>query len=139
MKWKMNSSCYCRIITFSPQPSPWRQAGCSVEASIWHRAHRGADQCASLRAGGSLRSQDQVSQPSSATCFIFITFPCSAWLYRLCRGEDSEPVRVRTLPQSIGCGKEFPKKHRLTTAKQVRVWSSSYSISICTLHIVFTV
>ena len=53
--------------------------------------------------------------------FTMTLFLCcySDWLYHLCRGVDNEPVRVRTLPQSIGCAKTFPGKNKLTTSNQV--------------------
>ncbi len=61
---------------------------------------------------------------------IIIIMTPSAWLYGLCRGEDSEPVRVRTLPLSVGCGKNFPGKNKLTTPKQVLVLISTLGRSL---------
>ncbi|XP_032072701.1 DNA polymerase eta [Thamnophis elegans] len=45
-----------------------------------------------------------------------------SWLYELCRGIDSEPVKARQLPKSIGCSKNFPGRTALVTQKQVQYW-----------------
>ncbi len=42
------------------------------------------------------------------------------WLYGVCRGQSHEPLRPRTLPQSIGCGKNFLGPEKLSTCRQVR-------------------
>lgn len=44
---------------------------------------------------------------------------CSQWLYDLCRGVESEAVKPRQLPKSIGCSKNFPGKTSLATKEQV--------------------
>eukprot|EP00118_Oscarella_pearsei_P010775 m.68196 g.68196 ORF g.68196 m.68196 type:complete len:582 (+) comp35498_c0_seq4:2-1747(+) len=45
-----------------------------------------------------------------------------AWLYNICRGLDSEPVRPRLLPKSIGCSKNFPGSAKLASHEQVKYW-----------------
>ncbi|NXH19973.1 POLH polymerase, partial [Bucco capensis] len=45
-----------------------------------------------------------------------------SWLYDLCRGIEDEPVKNRSLPQSIGCSKNFPGRTALATQKEVQHW-----------------
>ncbi|KFQ39951.1 DNA polymerase eta, partial [Mesitornis unicolor] len=45
-----------------------------------------------------------------------------SWLYDLCRGIEEEPVKNRSLPQSIGCSKNFPGRTALATQKEVQHW-----------------
>ena len=44
----------------------------------------------------------------------FITLT-SELLYQMSRGVDHEPVRPRQLPKSVGCGKNFRGKAKLST------------------------
>lgn len=62
------------------------------------------------------------------------SIPRSAWLYDLCHGIDKEPVKTRTLPQSIGCGKNFPGPAKLKTAQKVGV-SEERSLTVLSLAV----
>ncbi|XP_060703836.1 DNA polymerase eta isoform X2 [Hemiscyllium ocellatum] len=44
------------------------------------------------------------------------------WLFDLCRGVESEPVRPRHLPKSIGCSKNFLGTQALSSCEQVKHW-----------------
>ncbi|XP_031567727.1 DNA polymerase eta-like [Actinia tenebrosa] len=44
------------------------------------------------------------------------------WIHQLSHGIDNEPVRVRQLPKSVGCGKNFPGTTKLATVEKVRHW-----------------
>ncbi|KAF5397660.1 DNA polymerase eta subunit [Paragonimus heterotremus] len=44
------------------------------------------------------------------------------WLHDLCRGYDSEAVTPRSLPQSVGCSKNFVGRSVLTTTSQIEHW-----------------
>ena len=57
-----------------------------------------------------------LTSPRNYSCILD---PPSGWLYDLCRGIDKEPVKTRTLPQSIGCGKNFVGPAKLKTAQKV--------------------
>jgi len=48
-------------------------------------------------------------------------------VFWLCRGVDHEPVRVRSLPQSVGCSKNFMGKLKLKTKNDVYSWLSNLS------------
>lgn len=43
------------------------------------------------------------------------------WLYHVSRGVDNDPVSIRTITKSIGCGKNFPGSQKLATAQKARV------------------
>ena len=47
---------------------------------------------------------------------------CRSWLHEICQGIDHEPVRIRTIPKSISCGKNFPGREKLNTAQKVLHW-----------------
>lgn len=49
-------------------------------------------------------------------------------MYWLCRGIDHEPVRVRQLTQSVGCGKNFRGAQKLKTKADVSVPSLSWCV-----------
>ncbi|KAA3672297.1 DNA polymerase eta [Paragonimus westermani] len=44
------------------------------------------------------------------------------WLHDLCRGYDSEAVTPRSLPQSVGCSKNFVGRSVLSTTSQIEHW-----------------
>ena len=50
-------------------------------------------------------------------CVVYLCY--SSWLYQVCRGVDNDPVKVRKLAQSIGCGKNFPGKAILDSDEKV--------------------
>ncbi|XP_071834937.1 DNA polymerase eta-like isoform X2 [Apostichopus japonicus] len=50
-----------------------------------------------------------------------------AWLYNICRGFESEPVRPRQLPKSVGCSKNFLGRSCLDKVEKVRFWLSQLS------------
>ncbi len=52
------------------------------------------------------------------------------WLYETCRGIDHEPVRLRTITQSIGCGKNFTGPEKLKTSQQVMYWLTELATEI---------
>ena len=47
---------------------------------------------------------------------------CRSWLHETSQGIDHEPVRIRTIPKSISCGKHFPGREKLNTAQKVVHW-----------------
>ena len=57
-------------------------------------------------------------------------FTVSLWLYEISRGIDHEPVRLRIITQSIGCGKNFNGPEKLKTAQQVMHWLVELSTEI---------
>ncbi|XP_064490401.1 DNA polymerase eta-like isoform X2 [Ornithodoros turicata] len=59
------------------------------------------------------------SQESLITTFGEKT---GSWLYHLSRGIDHEPVTLRKLAKSIGCGKNFNGKLALNTRDKVKYW-----------------
>ncbi|KAF6716494.1 DNA polymerase eta [Oryzias melastigma] len=52
------------------------------------------------------------------------------WLYDLCRGIESEAVKPRQLPKSIGCSKNFPGKTSLATKEQVQYWLHQLALEL---------
>ena len=56
--------------------------------------------------------------------------PYSLWLYEICQGIDHEPIRTRTITQSIGCGKNFLGPEKLKTAQQVMHWLEELSSEV---------
>ena len=48
-----------------------------------------------------------------------VVVACSAWLYQLCRGVETEPVADRQLAKSLGSGKNFPGRDQLNTVAKV--------------------
>ena len=46
------------------------------------------------------------------------------------RGIDYEPVRPRTIVQSIGCGKNFNGFEKLKTSQQVMHWLTELSTEV---------
>ena len=42
-----------------------------------------------------------------------------SWIYDSSRGYCNEQIRVRTIPQSIGCSKNFSGPEKLTTKDEV--------------------
>ncbi|XP_062852035.1 DNA polymerase eta [Trichomycterus rosablanca] len=52
------------------------------------------------------------------------------WLYDLCRGIESEPVKPRQLPKSIGCSKNFQGKTALATKGQVQHWLHQLALEL---------
>ncbi|XP_057304843.1 DNA polymerase eta-like [Hydractinia symbiolongicarpus] len=51
-------------------------------------------------------------------------------VYWLCRGIDHEPVRVRQLTQSVGCGKNFRGAQKLKTKADVYKWLGNFADEI---------
>lgn len=51
-------------------------------------------------------------------------------VYWLCRGIDHEPVRVRQLTQSVGCGKNFRGAQKLKTKADVHKWLGNFADEI---------
>jgi nucleotidyltransferase/DNA polymerase involved in DNA repair len=49
------------------------------------------------------------------------------WLYNVCRGVDDEPLRIRYLPKSISCGKNFPGPDKLKSPHQVQTWLHNFA------------
>lgn len=50
-----------------------------------------------------------------------------AWLYKLARGVDDEPVTFRKVAKSIGCGKNFNGKLALNSKEKVKYWVQQLS------------
>lgn len=46
----------------------------------------------------------------------------AAWLLQIAQGIDNEPVRVRALPKSLGCGKTFTGRNVLSRFEEVRYY-----------------
>ena len=44
---------------------------------------------------------------------------CSEWIYSLGQGIDNEPVRIRQLPKSVGCCKNFRGPSKLDNISKV--------------------
>ena len=58
--------------------------------------------------------------PSSLPLLSSHTPAFRIWLYNLCRGTDEEPLRLRHLPKSISCGKNFNGPEIITATEKVR-------------------
>ncbi len=55
----------------------------------------------------------------------------SHWLFNIAQGVESEPVKDRGLPKSIGCSKNFPGPKALDTREKVEFWFSQLAEEVC--------
>eukprot|EP00795_Rhopilema_esculentum_P013193 gene13193-4002_t len=53
------------------------------------------------------------------------------WIFWLAKGIDSEPIRNRTLPQSVGCCKNFRGPDILNKTSKVSFWLHQLSSEVC--------